>query len=102
MGLPSSQPLVFQSDAPTTRNTRCPFQASGMRIVRAYQATSASSETPDSFAPQGNGTLMRSGNAVFDSNQRSRSPASCLSKRNDQIGRASCRERAELTWVEGD
>ena len=62
-----------------------PFQLSGTRTVRAYHATSASSPTPDSLDPQGNGTRIVSGKpAGALSNQRSASPAESLSNRKAQ------------------
>ena len=54
-------------------------------MVRAYHATSASSGTPDSFEPHGNGTRIVRGNAAGAlSNQRSPSPLPSLSNRKDQ------------------
>ena len=96
--LPSSQPLVFQSEAPTTRKTRFPAQPSGTRIVRAYHATSASSATPDSFEPQGNGTWIRSGNA---SAARRRTSARARPRRPCRSGRPTRRSGSPTPRARG-
>ena len=75
MGCPSSQAVVCQSDAPTHRKTRRPFQPSGMRTRRAYHPTSPSSATPERGAPQGKGTVIVDSKAAGSrSNQRSGLP----------------------------
>jgi hypothetical protein len=43
---------------------RCPCQAEGTSIVRAYHAIGAVSGTPESFDPHGKGTVMDSGKAA--------------------------------------